>query len=100
MKRINRKFSAITVLACIIVSAFWAFVPFLGWSHYTLEGANISCSIGWRSRSFNVLSYNLTVFLFVYIIPIAVLILTNIKIIFLVINLVVLNNFEIKIKLF
>lgn len=47
---------------------------------YTLEGVRTSCSVRWQDRSFNVVSYNILMFIFAYIIPLAVMIYCNIKI--------------------
>ena len=62
-----------------LLSLFWAFMPFLGWSHYSIEGARISCSVQWREKSLNVISYNICIFIFVYIVPFGVIIFTNYK---------------------
>ena len=60
---------------------FRAVLPLLGWSHYAPEGLKISCSIDWQDQTFNVLSFNITIFLFVFFIPALIILITNNKII-------------------
>nr|QVK45897.1 G protein-coupled receptor [Proales similis] len=72
------------VAASTLTGLFWALLPLLGWSHYSLEGALTSCSVEWNERNFAVISYNLAMFLFVYFIPLAMIICTNYKLLFMV----------------
>lgn len=58
---------SISIAACL--SFFWSIVPFLGWSHYTVEGAQIGCSVEWNIRTFNVVSYNIAITIFVFLLP-------------------------------
>ncbi|RNA28801.1 melanopsin [Brachionus plicatilis] len=73
-----------SVLLCFILGFIWAILPIFGWSHYSLEGAYTSCSVEWNEKSFNVVSYNITIFITVFIIPIAVISFTNLKLIFMI----------------
>ena len=41
---------------------------------YTLEGVRTSCSICWQDRSANVISYNVMMFVFAYVVPLLVMI--------------------------
>jgi hypothetical protein len=72
------------ILVCILNGLFWAAMPLLGWSHYALEGAHTSCSVEWGERSMNVQSYNVAMFGFVYLIPVCVILFTNIRLIVMV----------------
>jgi hypothetical protein len=56
-------------------------MPLIGWSEYSLEGAMISCSIEWNKQTPSVLSYNISISIFVYFIPLFILVYTNLKII-------------------
>ena len=67
------------LLSCFL-GAFWAIMPIFGWSEYSLEGAMISCSIEWNKRTPSVLSYNITITLFVFLIPLGLLLFTNISV--------------------
>ena len=55
-----------------------------GWSHYSMDTTLITCSISWQDRSLNVISYNATIFVFVYFLPLSIIAFTNIKLIVLV----------------
>lgn len=74
------------MIICIFLSTLWSVTPFFGWSYYTLEGANIMCSVKWNEKSYNVISYNITIFIFVYVVPLVVLFSSNLKLIFLVVK--------------
>ena len=63
---------------------FWACLPFFGWSEYSLEGALISCSVEWNKRTVSVISYNICITIFVFFIPVILLISTNTKILLIV----------------
>lgn len=84
-----------SLILCAVLSLIWASMPLFGWSYYSLEGVKITCSVEWRDRSFNVISYNTTIFLFVFIIPLVILVVTNTKLI-----LFVSINKDLKIYLF
>lgn len=68
------------VTSCVFGIA-WPIMPLLGWSRYSLEGDLTSCSIEWAERSFNVISYNMTILVFVLIIPVSIIIYCDIKLI-------------------
>lgn len=73
------------ILACILLGLFWASLPLLGWSYYSPEGLGTSCSVEWNEKSFNVLSYNITILITVFLIPLILLIYINVLIIRIVI---------------
>ena len=60
---------------------FWALMPILGWSFYSLEASYTSCSVEWKDKSLNVVSFNLSLFSFLYLIPVIVILVTSIKLI-------------------
>ena len=72
--------------SCLLFSLFWSLAPFLNWSYYSLESALTTCSVEWKEKSFNVISYNIAVFIFVYFAPMIILISSNIKTVFMVIK--------------
>lgn len=49
-------------------------------NHYALEGVRTSCSVRWQDRTFNVISYNIFMFIFAYIVPLIIMLYCNIKI--------------------
>ncbi|CAF1075996.1 unnamed protein product [Brachionus calyciflorus] len=74
----------IIVFVCCLCALLWSILPIFGWSYYSLEGAHTSCSVEWKDRSFNVISYNVTIFLLVYGVPLAAIIHINFKLIFMI----------------
>jgi hypothetical protein len=60
--------------------AFWSITPLLGWSHYSLEGALISCSVEWNEKTPSVLSYNIAITIFVYLLPLCTFFFTSAKV--------------------
>lgn len=69
---------------CLLSGFFWAVLPILGWSNYTLEKSRTSCSVVWHHKSLLVISYNITVFIFVYLIPLIIMVTAYIRILSLV----------------
>jgi hypothetical protein len=69
------------ILFCAFLSALWAILPLVGWGYYSPEGVKMSCGIEWQDHSLNVLSYNMTVFVFAFFLPLMILVITNCKII-------------------
>ena len=75
------------VITCVFLGQVWAILPIFGWSHYNLEGLNTSCSIEWsRERSLNIISFNITLLIFGYIVPMSVVVFANMILIYLVKN--------------
>ncbi|CAF1150452.1 unnamed protein product [Brachionus calyciflorus] len=79
--KLNSNQVLFSIFVCGILGFIWAFLPIVGWSHYSLEGALTSCSVEWNERNFNVLSYNVTIFITVFFIPILIIVITNFKLI-------------------
>ena len=77
---ISYKKFVIFILFWFSLALFWSIVPLFGWSHYSLEGALTSCSVEWVEKSNNVTSYNVILFIFGYIMPISIIIYSNIEV--------------------
>lgn len=84
IKSINTKTVLIVVLICVLGGVFWAILPLFGWSYYSLEGSLTSCSVEWYERSFNVISYNVTIFVFMFFIPLLLIFGSNLKLVLIV----------------
>ena len=63
-----------------IVPFFWAVLPLIGWSSYSLEADGIRCSINWRGKSTGDKSYIAALFIFCYLAPIGVMIFSFISV--------------------
>jgi len=85
-KTIGNKVIVISVIISFALSLFWSGTPIIGWSFYSLEGGleGVSCSVEYNEKSFKVISYNICMFIFVFILPFTVTIYTNLKSIFIV----------------
>ena len=84
IKKINKKIIFFIIVICTLIGVLWALFPFLGWSYYSLEGALTSCSVEWYERSINVISYNAAMFIFVFLIPFIVILISNFRLILMV----------------
>ena len=78
---ITYKACFLTIGLCIFLSAIWAVFPLFGWSYYSPEGVKMSCGVEWQDHSLNVMSYNVTIFVFAFFLPLIILAITNWKII-------------------
>ena len=90
-RTVGKVFINISIVSSLAVSLFWAIMPFLGWSYYSYEGLGVSCSIEWNERSFSVISYNVTILLLTFILPLTCILLADGYLIF-----VVTRSFNIK----
>ena len=77
--KITKNLIVFIVTICIIKSAFWSSAPLFGWSYYSLEESLVTCSVEWKERSLNVISYNISMFIFVFFIPFLLIIFANIR---------------------
>lgn len=57
------------VIGCMLLALVWTVMPIFGWSRYSFEGIGTSCSIEWNENSFNVFSYNITILVTIFCIP-------------------------------
>ena len=78
-KTISRKTVLVASLISFLMSFFWSTAPIFGWSYYSLEDGLVSCSVEYNDKSLNVITYNIGMFVFVYIIPLVIIIVTNMK---------------------
>ena len=77
--RINFKITMLIIFVCTVVSLSWSTFPLFGWSHYSLEASLTTCSVEWAERSWNVYSYNICMFLFVFILPLILIAFCNVR---------------------
>jgi hypothetical protein len=79
LKKIKKNTMINVIILCLLFSLFWSIAPLLGWSHYSLEDSNTGCCVEYKSRTINVISYNIAMFIFVFIIPFGFILESNIK---------------------
>ncbi len=79
MKNINFKTTMMGSLICLLCGFFWALCPMFGWSHYALEGSLTQCGIDWASQTFNVISYNVVLFVLGFFFPMILVIYCNVN---------------------
>ena len=91
-KSISNKIIINSVIISLVLSLFWSGAPILGWSYYSLETGLVSCSVEYNEKSLNVISYNIGMFLFVFILPFGITTYTNIKSLLIVTILFILNS--------
>ena len=60
-------------LAMWLYALFWSVMPLCGWSGFELEGIGTSCSVRWKSRDKNDLSYNICLMLACFVLPVSVM---------------------------
>ena len=99
-KSITYKTCFLAILLCMFLSAIWTVFPLLGWSYYSPEGIKMSCGVEWQDHSPNVMSYNISIFIFAFTIPLIIIAITNAKIIKIVIILFILINLKKFLKFF
>jgi c-opsin len=85
-KSLNLKSALYSMIISAALSLFLSTAPFYGWTRYTLEGANISCSIEWQSKDAEIISFNIFIFISTFLVPSIILIFSNLKIVFEVSN--------------
>nr|AGB67501.1 c-like opsin [Tripedalia cystophora] len=69
----SRTRTAVVILICYLYSFAWVIPPIVGWSSYTTEGMEISCSVNWKAGDWNSMSYNITILFTVFIIPFGII---------------------------
>ena len=90
LKKLTFKVYFFIISMCALVSLAWATFPLFGWSFYTLEGALTSCSVEWADRSWNVFTYNVTIWIFGFIIPLTIILYCNFQTVLIVFFILVL----------
>ena len=66
---------------CALCALVWSTLPLLGWSHYSLDVARTSCALEWMEQSASVISFNTTIFVFVFLVPISLIVVFNAKLV-------------------
>ena len=99
IKKITFEITYKTIALCLALSLIWSVSPFFGWSYYSLEGGLTSCSVEWSDSNWNVYSYNITVWIFAFIIPLIAIIYCNLHMLFIV-NLIFIISNKTKLKIF
>lgn len=69
------------ILFCSLLAFVWASMPLLGWSHYSLQGFGTCCSIEWTRRTLSMISFNITLFVAVFFLPLVIIGLVNFRLI-------------------
>lgn len=86
IRKISYKLSYITIGICCGFGLFWAIMPLLGWSYYTFESGLVSCGVEFKGSTFNVRSYIVGIFIFVYLVPFGFIMGSNVYLFFVVRN--------------
>ena len=68
------------ILVCWLCGMVWAAFPLMGWNTYVLEGGGVSCGIVWESVNTNYSSYVFAIFVFSFIVPLAIMLFSYIGI--------------------
>ncbi len=85
MRKAKKHVNFNVISVALLLGLFWSSVPLIGWSHYSIEAGMLTCSVEWKENSLNVYSYNVAMFLFVFILPFGMIAILNIKSIYIVI---------------
>ena len=72
------------ILLSILIGFIWSIFPIIGWSYYSLEGSLTSCGVEWRKKNFNIISFKIAIFIFVYLIPLTIIVFSSYKLVLLV----------------
>lgn len=84
IRKINFNVCYVAIFICVLCGLFWSGMPLLGWSHYALEGGLVSCGVELKEKTNNVRSFIIAIFIFVYLIPFGLIIVTNLKLLLIV----------------
>lgn len=84
IKKITYSNSFAVIALCVMLGIFWAAMPLYGWSHYALEAGLTTCAVEWAEQSYNVYSYNVSIFIFVFAIPVFLIVFCNFYMLFIV----------------
>ena len=93
VKTIDFKLAYMYIFLFILIGLGCSMAPFFGWSFYSLEGALTSCSVEWSIRSLNVISYNMFIFFITFLIPVFVIVFSNVGVLLIVRFKEVINRF-------
>ncbi|XP_077423953.1 parietopsin [Vanacampus margaritifer] len=73
-RELSMRRSVTGLLAVWLFCLFWAVAPLLGWSGYSPEGVQTSCSLSWEERSWSNYSYLILYTLMCFLFPVVVII--------------------------
>jgi hypothetical protein len=77
LKKLSNKTCVCLTIFCMLIGLFWSSIPILGWSNYTCKKSG--CSVNLKGTSWNVISYNVSMLVFVFFVPLFIILGTNIK---------------------
>ncbi len=86
IRKITQKTTLIVIGISCALGLTWSLLPLIGWSSFVLEGALTSCGPDFHSKTFNNLSFNITLFLTVFVIPFGTISVTSFKLYLKVMN--------------
>lgn len=66
----------ITICSCYCLGLFWSAAPFTGWTSYEYEAIGTTCAVRLNTVDSWALSYNICLFIFCYLLPIAMMIIS------------------------
>ena len=69
----------VLILFSFMLSLIVSILPIFGVSSYKLDSSLTSCSIDWKERSIHSIIYVIFLYLFVYIIPLFIIFITNLN---------------------
>jgi hypothetical protein len=84
IRKLNFKLAYTVIGICIAIGVFWSLMPLLGWSYYTYEAGLVSCAVEFKGNSWNVRSFIIAIFIFVYCIPFGTISISNIVLLIIV----------------
>ena len=84
IKQITLRLKVALISACLMLGLLWPMLPLFGWSRYTFDASQVSCSVEWIEKSLNVVSYNVTIWIMVFLIPLVIMAFTNFRLIWIV----------------
>jgi hypothetical protein len=73
MKNITYQNTGKIIMICLVYTLILTIAPLVGWSYYSLESSLIQCGVEWAERSWNVQSYNFTIFVTNYFFPVGII---------------------------
>ncbi|KAL1131949.1 hypothetical protein AAG570_011560 [Ranatra chinensis] len=79
--QLTKKSALLVVIVVWIYSTALTAPPLFGWGEYTIEAANISCSVNWETRSYSTTSYIIFLFTFGFFLPVIIISFSYINII-------------------
>lgn len=78
IRKLSFKVTYGIIILCFLNGLFWAVMPLVGWSYYTLEDGLVSCCVEFKGKTWNARSFIIAIFIFVYLIPFGIITFANI----------------------